>query len=292
MSPQKSSNTGKVIDGALAGVFGVTVNFPLDSLKTRIQESKNPRGLTETFMNVYKQNGTMGTLPTLYQGYTANLYFIIFEKALKLTVNDFVRERLADKKTGNVSVISGAYAGAIAGFTQSIVTTPMELLKIKGQIAAKKGETFSLGTGIKDKLKQEGPRGLYRGWGSTVARDVPWSLIYFPFYAFLKDNFLGYSFGGSFAAGMIAGAASSGLCTPLDVIKTRLQKPRGGDTSKKMSYKECTISIYKNEGLPAFFKGWQPRMICVGVLMAVAQGFYELRCGDKIIKVVVGKNEW
>merc|ERR1712183_1342 len=243
-------------------------------------------------MNVYKQNGTMGTLPTLYQGYTANLYFIIFEKALKLTVNDFVRERLADKKTGNVSVISGAYAGAIAGFTQSIVTTPMELLKIKGQIAAKKGETFNLGTGIKDKLKQEGPRGLYRGWGSTVARDVPWSLIYFPFYAFLKDNFLGYSFGGSFAAGMIAGAASSGLCTPLDVIKTRLQKPRGGDTSKKTSYKECTISIYKNEGLPAFFKGWQPRMICVGVLMAVAQGFYELRCGDKIIKVVVGKNDW
>lgn len=218
---------------------------------------------------------------------------------MKLTVNDFVREHLADKKTGNVSVISGAFAGSIAGFTQSIVTTPMELLKIKGQIAAKKGETFSLGTGIKDKLKQEGPKGLYRGWGSTVARDVPWSLIYFPFYALLKDiaNDISWlnSFLGNFLAGLTAGALSSGLCTPLDVIKTRLQKPRGGDTSKKMSYKECTVGIYKNEGIPAFFKGWQPRMICVGVLMAVAQGFYELKCGDEIIKGVgrkIGRKEW
>jgi len=285
---QPSSNSGKIIDGGIAGICGVTVNFPLDSVKTRVQESKNPRGFAETAKNVYKQHGLL----ILYQGYTANLAFIIFEKALKLSVNDIAREQLADKKSGNVSTFKGAIAGGTAGFIQSIVTTPMELLKIKGQIAAKKGEQFSLKSALAGKVKQEGIRGLYRGWSATVVRDVPWSFLYFPFYANLKDSNLfggGKSFSGNFLAGMIAGAVSSGVCTPLDVIKTRLQKPRGGDISKKVSYVECCKSIYKNEGVEAFFKGWQPRMICVGVLMAVAQGFYELRLGDKILNRTVRK---
>lgn len=282
---EPSSLLGKVIDGAIAGGVGVSVNFPLDSLKTRIQESKNPRGFVETFRNVYDQNGTK-TRSILYQGYTTNLYGIVFEKAIKLCVNDFMRDKLKNKNQ-TVSIASGALAGATAGFVQSVVTTPMELFKIKGQIAAKKGEKFSLLPEITRKFKIEGISGFYRGWCATVIRDMPWSIIYFPSYAVLKDTMFlgeGKSFWGNFIAGMVAGAASSGICTPMDVIKTRLQKPQGlveGEVSKKIGYVECASSIYKNEGMSAFFKGWQPRMVCVGVLMAVAQGFYELRLGDK-----------
>ena len=62
----------------------------------------------------------------MYQGYTANLTFIVFEKALKLFVNDVVREALADQN-GKVSVAAGAIAGATAGTVQSVVTTKKDV---------------------------------------------------------------------------------------------------------------------------------------------------------------------
>ena len=94
----------------------------------------------------------------------------------------------------------------------------------------------------------------------------------------------GENFTGNLLAGMIAGAAASGLCTPLDVIKTRLQNRTAAQG--KISYGSCAQSIWQKEGGAAFFKGAVPRMICVSVLMGVAQGFYEMGIGESIVRKV------
>ena len=39
---------------------------------------------------------------------------------------------------------------------------------------------------IRDILKKEGPRGLFRGYLSTVTREIPFSLIQFPVWEALK----------------------------------------------------------------------------------------------------------
>lgn len=56
------------------------------------------------------------------------------EKAIKLTVNDFVRDKFMDKN-GNLPLIGGIASGACAGASQVIFTNPLEIVKIRLQVA-------------------------------------------------------------------------------------------------------------------------------------------------------------
>jgi len=90
-------------------------------------------------------------------------------------------------------------------------------------------------------VKQLGLIGLYKGATACLARDVPFSAIYFPAYWHLKKDVfhegrngkkLGY--GEALAAAAIAGMPAAFLTTPADVIKTRLQsEARKGETHYK-----------------------------------------------------------
>ena len=68
-------------------------------------------------------------------------------------------------------------------------------------------------------------KGLYRGWNSTIMREIPFTMIQFPLYEYLKvqwqqnlNSFIPQGFKGA-ACGMIAGGVAAALTTPLDVIK-------------------------------------------------------------------------
>lgn len=278
--------TSKVIDGGLAGITGVTATFPLDLAKTRLQKQVVLEGQLPKYQNMFhtvKMVGTEEGLIGLYSGYKVNVSFIVFEKAVKLVCNDMFRLALTDKKTGNLSLMSECLAGASAGAMQSAITTPMELLKIKGQVAASQGKSFNTIQVMSNILKTEGLIGFYRGWCSTLVRDVPFSFIYFPLYANLKNSKQfgqGQSFTGNLSAGMAAGMVGGAVSTPFDVVKTRLQDLPAG---QKMSWIKCVSETYKNEGAVSFFKGTGPRMVCIGALFAVAQGFYELGIGQKMV---------
>jgi solute carrier family 25 aspartate/glutamate transporter 12/13 len=62
-------------------------------------------------------------------------------------------------------------------------------------------------------------------------------------------------------AGAIAGMPAAYLTTPCDVIKTRLQvEARKGDT-KYTGLRHCAATVWKEEGLKAFFKGGPARIL-------------------------------
>ncbi len=68
---------------------------------------------------------------------------------------------------------------------------------------------------------------MYKGASACFLRDIPFSAIYFPVYAKLKEAFKDEN--GHLAnihlllAGSLAGVAAASTTTPADVIKTRLQ---------------------------------------------------------------------
>ena len=98
----------------------------------------------------------------LYKGLVPNLVGIVPEKAIKLGANDFFREMLADGN-GQVSLRNGALAGALAGFFQCVATNPMEIVKIRMQVASLSGNP----TTPMNIVSELGPRGLYK-----VARNI------------------------------------------------------------------------------------------------------------------------
>ena len=153
-SGSKHPQFAKIIDGGIAGMVGVTATFPLDLAKTRLQNehSIGKNNLFSVLNNLKKTDG----IRSWYRGFSINFGMITFEKAIKLTFNDWFRASLTNKTTGELSVFSQVIAGGSAGFFQSCVTTPMELLKIKMQVGEKNV--------LSSLIKNEGFLSLYKGW--------------------------------------------------------------------------------------------------------------------------------
>ena len=111
---------------------------------------------------------------------------------------------------------------------------------------------------------------------------VPFSALYFPAYNHLKRDYFGEGPNKRLGvlqlltAGAIAGMPAAYLTTPCDVIKTRLQvEARKGDT-KYTSLRHCAATVYKEEGIQAFFKGGAARVLRSSPQFAFTLAAYEV----------------
>jgi hypothetical protein len=77
-------------------------------------------------------------------------------------------------------------AGAGAGAALSLVLAPVELLKCRLQTEALQREGGGPLAALRRLLAEEGARGLARGLGATMLREVPGNAIYFTTYEWLR----------------------------------------------------------------------------------------------------------
>jgi len=268
--------------GSIAGATGATAVYPIDLVKTRMQNQRTGsyigelmyRNSFDCFKKVIRHEGVTG----LYRGLVPQLMGVAPEKAIKLTVNDLVRDQIRDSKTGQIHIVGEVLAGGCAGASQVMFTNPLEIVKIRLQVAGEiaSGERISAINVVRDL----GFFGLYKGARACLLRDIPFSAIYFPAYAHLKPKFAddtGYNSPLSLlVAGAIAGCPAASLVTPADVIKTRLQVvAREGQTSYN-GLLDATRKIYAEEGFRAFWKGAVARMCRSSPQFGVTLVTYEL----------------
>ena len=304
---QKTSLTTKL--GAIAGVTGTSIIYPLDMVKTRLQTQTAGqqlyKGGVDCFRSIVRTEGVRG----LYKGLPANLIGIIPEKAIKLAVNDYAREHLAQvhhrrqvkalQSKGLQSEVDklnargpdadalpipwGMLAGSIAGFTQVVATNPMEVTKIQMQLLSIQGQANKSTMQV---VKELGLRGLYRGTPATLMRDVPFSFIFFPTSSYLKQLAAERSrrnggdgkvpFSVVFWSGIFAGVVAAAAVTPADVVKTRLQARRT-DGIVYRGIRHAATEIYRKEGAKAFMKGAPQRVMIIAPLFGITLLVYEVQ---------------
>lgn len=228
------------------------------------------KGALDCFRQIISKEGTRG----LYRGLGPNLVGVTPEKALKLAVNERLREAL-EEEDGSITLPHEIMAGGGAGFCQVIATNPMEIVKIRMQVQGTlPPEMRKPATQI---VKELGVRGLYKGTPVTLLRDVPFSFIFFPSYANLKALFSdadgNIGFLPLFMSGALAGATAAGLVTPADVVKTRVQV----ENSRYTSIPQCAATVLKEEGIAAFWKGVVPRMAVQAPMFGIALMAFELQ---------------
>lgn len=258
--------------GSLAGAFGAFMVYPIDLVKTRMQNQRGHRVGEMLYKNsldcarkVIKNEGIRG----LYSGVLPQLVGVAPEKAIKLTVNDLVRGKFTDKKTGQIWWPWELVAGGTAGGCQVIFTNPLEIVKIRLQV---QGEVSKSVEGAPKRsaiwiVKNLGLVGLYKGASACLLRDVPFSAIYFPTYNHLKRDYFGESPTKSLGvlqmltAGAVAGMPAAYLTTPFDVIKTRLQVEARKGEAQYLSLRHAAKTIWQQEGFKAFFKGGPARIM-------------------------------
>lgn len=302
--PQQFNLLPKIINGGIAGIIGVSVVFPLDLVKTRLQnQTVGPNGerqyknMLDCFKQTYRAEGYFG----MYRGSAVNIILITPEKAIKLAANDLFRYHLT-LPDGSLPIVRQMCAGALAGACQIVITTPMELLKIQmqdaGRVAAQakaEGRKFERITAMqltRRLLSERGIFGLYKGVTATAARDVSFSVVYFPLFATLND--LGPRekptdpppFWWSFMSGCGAGSTAALAVNPLDVVKTRMQTiTKGSNERQYSSILDCVTKTLTQEGPTAFFKGGACRMIVIAPLFGIAQSIYYIGLAENYLGI-------
>lgn len=264
--------------GSIAGASGAAAVYPIDLVKTRLQNQRSVLGTERLYKNswdcarkVLRNEGIVG----LYRGLIPQLIGVSPEKAIKLTTNDLVRSKFTDKD-GEIRLIGEILAGGCGGGAQVLFTNPIEIVKIRMQVAGEAGHN----AGALTLVRELGLTGLYKGARACFLRDIPFSAIYFPCYAHLKSSSADQNGYNSpltlFTSALTAGVPAAYLVTPADVIKTRLQvKARRGQQTYR-GVVDCARKIYQEEGGTAFFKGGPARIFRSSPQFGVTLLVYEL----------------
>lgn len=274
--------------GSVAGCIGATAVYPIDLVKTRIQNQRAVipserlyRNAIDCFVKVVRHEGPFG----LYRGLLPQLIGVAPEKAIKLTMNDLMRTLLRNAHDGSIALGAECMSGGCAGASQVIFTNPLEIVKIRLQV---QGEELKLDPKLVRKsaghvIRELGFRGLYKGASACLLRDIPFSAIYFPCYSHLKKDVFGEGVEGKIlsiaelmASGAGAGIPAAYLVTPADVIKTRLQVAEREGQVMYRGIVDAAIKIYRQEGFKAFFKGGIARVLRSSPQFGVTLVSYEV----------------
>ncbi|KAF9270709.1 mitochondrial carrier [Marasmius fiardii PR-910] len=265
-------STYSFVQGGIAGAFGATIVYPIDMVKTRMQNQRSTVVGQRLYSNsidcarkILLNEGFLG----FYRGLGPQLVGVAPEKAIKLTVNDLIRSRTMDPETGRIKLGWELVAGGTAGGCQVIFTNPLEIVKIRLQVQGEAAKAEgAVPRGAIHIVRQLGVFGLYKGASACLLRDIPFSAIYFPAYGHLKSDLFkeGYngkqlSFMETLAAAGIAGMPAAYLTTPADVVKTRLQVEARKDQTHYKGLRDAFVKIYREEGFGALFKGGPARVL-------------------------------
>lgn len=235
-----SSNNNTFLKGLLAGATGAFAVYPIDVVKTHMQnQNKLVDRLYKNGFDCWNKLWKQGGIKSFYRGSFAQLLGVGPEKAVKLFAYSYVTEKHNDELKYHL------FGGLLAGTCQVFITSPYEMIKINLQM--------NKNINYKELLNR---KKLYTGASACFLRDIPFSGIYFPTYWYLKEK---HELN-PFIAGTIAGAPAAFLCTPADVIKTRMQTLRQQNISSP-KFIPTIKTIYNNEGFVAFWKGAGWRVI-------------------------------
>ncbi|CAK7198429.1 S-adenosylmethionine transporter [Sporothrix eucalyptigena] len=258
-----------LLAGAVAGTSVDLSLFPLDTLKTRLQAGPGQFWASGGFSGIYRGVGSavVGSAPG------ASLFFVTYEGV----------KHALDRPNSASAHMLAASLGEIAACA---VRVPTEVVKQRAQAGHYASSAQALGAILR------GPsvfRNLYRGWGATVMREVPFTVVQFPLWEAMKEwrrrqkasaasagkaamtEKAEVSAFESAAFGSLAGGIAAAATTPLDVLKTRIMLSK----AERQPLVPLVRSILAEQGPSAFFAGLGPRVMWISIGGAIFLGSYQ-----------------
>ncbi|KAK7335940.1 hypothetical protein VNO80_28087 [Phaseolus coccineus] len=280
-----ASSTGKeFVAGGLGGTAGIISGYPLDTLRVMQQNSFNTASAFSILRNVLANEG-----PTaLYRGMAAPLASVTFQNAMVFQIYAILSRAFSSSDLVNdpPSYKGVALGGFCSGAIQSMLLSPVELVKIRVQLQnTGKSKKGPMGV-AKNIWKMEGLGGIYRGVGITMLRDAPAHGLYFWTYEYAREKLHPgcrrsgeESLNTMLVSGGLAGVVSWVLSYPLDVIKTRLQA-QTPSTQKYRGILDCLRKSVREEGYEVLWRGLGTAVTRAFVVNGAIFSAYEitLRC--------------
>ncbi|EFJ31049.1 hypothetical protein SELMODRAFT_89008 [Selaginella moellendorffii] len=288
---QKKSWGREFVAGGLGGMAGVISGHPLDTIRIRQQQPRHalssvPSSATGMVRHLLRTEGVRA----LYKGMSSPLATVALQNAVAFqTYATLCRVQSPDQRNETLPLQRVAVAGFGTGALQTLILTPVELVKIKLQIqrslkGCSKSANLHGPLQVARKITQtEGLRGLYRGLGITLIRDAPAHAVYFSSYEFLREKLHpscrkngGESILTLLTAGGFAGALSWIVCYPFDVIKTRLQSQGPGAEMRYTGIVDCLRTSVREEGRGVLWRGLGTALARAYLVNAAIFSAYEM----------------
>lgn len=187
-----------------------------------------------------------------------------------------------NSRYNSLSYVVSASMGEIVA---CLVRVPVEVVKQRAQAFHMNSVQV-----LRQTLRQSGWRGLYRGYSSTIMREIPFSMIQFPLWEQTKQSWARYQQittvhpYQAMICGSFSGAIAAFLTTPLDVAKTQImlqdfvdghQISNSSKSVIPIRYFNTIRSIFDRKGLNGLWAGAVPRVIWISIGGAIFLGGYE-----------------
>jgi len=240
-------------------------------------------GTLDAFIKISRREGVTslwsGLSPTLVLAIPATVVYFVTYEQLRMRLKDYACKGKGSNAQQPFWV--PLTAGCTARLWAATTVSPLELIRTKMQ--SKKLSYLEVHEALRSLLKYHGWRGLWKGLGPTLLRDVPFSGIYWVSYEKFKMlNNNKATFSVSFVGGTLAGGFAAIVTTPFDVVKTYRQiemaereiiteppKLRGMGTFAVLE------NIYQNNGIQGLFTGLFPRVVKVAPACAIMVATFE-----------------
>ncbi|KZC12398.1 PREDICTED: S-adenosylmethionine mitochondrial carrier protein-like [Dufourea novaeangliae] len=242
-----------LISGAFAGTICDVTFYPLDTLKTRLQSQ---HGFVKSggFKRLYQGLGPVmiGSAPS------AAIFFVTYEGIKKV-----FQPQIPPQYYSLIHMTAAATGETVA----CLIRVPVEVVKQRKQALLCDEHRLPLKT-------------LYRGYGSTVLRDLPFGLVQMPLWEYFKLCWKRHvdrecTPVESAICGSVSVAISAAMTTPLDVAKTRIMLSNTSADKEEVKVSIMLREVYRECGAKGLFAGFLPRVGGFTISGFVFFGVYE-----------------
>lgn len=153
------------------------------------------------------------------------------------------------------------FAGGVAGGVAAMVTSPLDVIKTRLQSSTAYGTKVAqtgLTKCLRDAVRVEGGRALFKGLGVTLVGVMPSRAVYFTTYDQGKKLFSDGKrspFQVHVLSSVLTGGVNVTWTNPLYVIRTRQQLKVDSRGRPMLSFWNCVLDTYRSDGLVGFSRG-------------------------------------
>ncbi|KAL4879142.1 putative phenylalanyl-tRNA synthetase alpha subunit [Aspergillus karnatakaensis] len=256
--------------GGSASCFAAAVTHPLDLVKVRLQTRapNAPSTMVGTFAHILRHNGITG----LYNGLSAAILRQLTYSTTRFGIYEEMKSRLSNGSSppGFLTLLGMACTSGIIG---GIAGNPADVLNVRMQSdaalppAQRRNYRHAL-HGLVQMTRTEGFSSLFRGVWPNSTRAVLMTASQLVSYDVFKrvclENFgMKDNLGTHFTASLAAGFVATTVCSPVDVIKTRVMSASPAE-SRGHNIVGLLREIIRKEGFAWTFRGWVPSFIRLG----------------------------
>ncbi|EOA24088.1 hypothetical protein CARUB_v10017319mg [Capsella rubella] len=247
--------------GAIAGAAAKTVTAPLDRIKLLMQtqgirlgqqSAKKAIGFIEAITMIAKDEGMKG----YWKGNLPQVIRVLPYSAVQLLAYESYKN-LFKGKDDQLSVIGRLAAGACAGMTSTLLTYPLDVLRLR--LAVEPGYRTMSQVAL-SMIRDEGIASFYYGLGPSLVGIAPYIAVNFCIFDLVKKS-LPEEYSQKAQSSLLTAVLSAGIatltCYPLDTVRRQMQM-RG---TPYKSIPEAFAGIIDRDGLIGLYRGFLPNAL-------------------------------